>query len=181
MGLKHRVGLLVVALVAAATLAACEIEVGNFGANIGGNAPSFTITMYQGQGAIGGETVTLEEVQDKGPLILHYFDVGCEQCPGGLQVLQNFYAENQDGPTVLAIYVGHLTGKGNDEDAKRMLAETGATFPAGFTTDAFVIEEYDLEAMPSTSFYNENGHFRSKMVGGLLENDMRKSAEGIRR
>ena len=181
MGLKHRVGMFVVALVAAATLAACEIEVGNFGASIGGNASSFTITMYQGQDAIGGETVTLEEVQDKGPLILHYFDVECEQCPGGLQVLQNFYAENQDGPTVLAVYVGHLTGKGNDEDAKRMLAETGATFPAGFTTDAFVIEEYDLEAMPSTSFYKGNGHFRSKVSGGLLENDLRKSAEGIRR
>ena len=172
MGLKHRVGMFVVALVAAATLAACEIEVGNFGASIGGNAPSFTITMYPD--AIGGETVTLEEVQDKGPLILYYFDVECEQCPGGLQVLQNFYAENQDGPTVLAVYVGHLTGKGNDEDAKRMLAETGATFPAGFTTDAFVIEEYDLEAMPSTSFYKENGHFQSKIFGGLLENDLRK-------
>ena len=51
MGLKHRVGMFVVALVAAATLAACEIEVGNFGASIGGNAPSFTITMYQGQDA----------------------------------------------------------------------------------------------------------------------------------
>lgn len=181
MGLKHRVGMFVVALVAAATLAACEIEVGNFGASIDGNAPSFTITMYQGQDAIGGETVTLDEVQNIGPLILHYFDLECEQCPGGLQVLQNFYAENQDGPTVLAVYAGHLTGKGNDEDAKRMLAETGATFPAGFTTDAFVIEEYDLEAMPSTSFYKENGHFRSKIVGGLLENDLRKSAEGIRR
>ena len=82
---------------------------------------------------------------------------------------------------MLAVYVGHLTGNGNDEDAKRMLAETRATFPAGFTTDALVIEEYDLEAMPSTSFYKENGHFRSKIIGGLLENDLRKSAEGIRR
>ncbi len=181
MGLKHRVGMFVVALVAATTLAACEIEVGNFEASIGGNPHSFTITMYQGQDATGGETVTLEEVQDKGPLILHYFDLECEQCPGGLQVLQNFYAENQDGPTVLVVYVGHLTGKGNDEDAKRMLAETRATFPAGFTTDALVIEEYDLEAMPSTSFYKENGHFRSKIAGGLLETDLRKSAEGIRR
>ena len=56
---------------------------------------------------------------------------------------------------MLAVYVGHLTGKGNDEDAKRMLAETGATFPAGFTTDAFVIEEYDLEAMPYFLFQGE--------------------------
>ena len=181
MGLKHRVGMSVVALMAAATLAACEIEVGNFGTSIGGNAPSFTITMYQGQNAIGRETVTLEEIQDKGPLILHFFDVECEQCPGSLQVLQSFYAENQDGTTVLAVYVGHLTGKGSDEDAKRLLAETGATFPAGFTTDAFVIEEYDIEAIPSTSFYKENGHYQSKIFGGLLENDLRKSAEGIRR
>ena len=180
MDLKRRAGTFVVALMAAAALVACEVEVGNFGVSIGGDAPSFNIAMYQGQDAIGGETVTLEEVQDKGPLILYYFDVECEPCPLGLQVLQRFYSENQDGPTVLAVYVGHLTGKGNDEDAKRLLAEAGATFPAGFTADAFVIEEYDLEAMPTTSFYKGGGHYLSNLSGILLESDLRKHAEDIR-
>ena len=178
MGLRYHAGILVVALMAASTLAACEVQIGNFGASIGDD-PSFTITMYQGQDAIGGETVTLEEVQAKGPLILYYFDAECEQCPRGLQVLQGFYAENPDGPTVLAVFVGRLTGNGNDEDARSLLTETGATFPAGFTTDAFVIDEYDLEVLPTTSFYKGGGHYLKKLSGGLLESDLRKNAEDI--
>ena len=169
----------VAVLMAAVTLSSCEIEVHNFGASIDGNRHSLMMTMYQGQDLIGGETVALETVQDKGSLILHYFDAQCEQCPGALQVLQNFYAENRHGPTVLALYVGRLTGKGNDEEAKRLLAEAGATFPAGFTTDAFVVEEYNLEPMPTTFFYKEKGHHRSKLSGGLLEDDLRRHAEGV--
>ena len=59
MRLKRRVSIFVAALIVASTLAACEVQIGNFGASIG-NDPSFTITMYQGKDAIGGETVTLE-------------------------------------------------------------------------------------------------------------------------
>ena len=178
MGLKRRVSIFVVALMAAATLAACEVQVGNLGVSIGDD-PSFAITMYQGQDAIGGETVTLEEVQAQGPLILYYFDAECERCPHGLRVLQSFYAENQDGPTVLAVFIGRLTGNGNDEDAMSLLAEAGATFPAGFTTDAFVIDEYNLEMLPTTSFYKGGGHYLKKLSGGLLESDLRKNAEDI--
>ena len=95
-----RAQILVIALLLSVSLAACEVEVGNFGVSIG-DAPSYAITMYQGQDAIGGETVTLEQVQDKGPLVLYYFDAQCEPCLDGMRVLQNHYAENPDEPTVL--------------------------------------------------------------------------------
>ena len=177
MMLKKLAGLFIAALLAA-SLAACDVEVGNFGVSIG-DAPSYDITMYQGQDVIGGETVTLEQVQDKGPLVLYYFDAECENCLYGLRVLQNFYAENPDTPTVLAVYVGRLTGKGGDEDARRLLDEAGATFPAGFTDDGFVLEEHKLDLFPSTSFYKKNRHYRSKVSGGLLESDLRENVEGI--
>ena len=174
----NRAKMLAIALLLAASLAACEVDVGNFGASIG-DAPSYAVTMYQGQDAIGGETVTLEQVQDKGPLILYYFDAECENCLYGLRVLQNFYAENPDTPTVLAVYVGRLTGKGGDEDARRLLEEAGATFPAGYTDDGFVLEEHELDLLPSISFYKKNRNYRSRVSGGLLESDIRENAEEI--
>ena len=174
----NRAKTLLIGLLLAASMTACDVEVGNFGVSIG-DAPSYSITMYQGQDAIGGETVTLEQVQDKGPLILYYFDAECEACLDGMRVLQNFYAENPDEPTVLAVYVGRLTGKGGDEDAKRMLAEAGANFPAGYTDDGFVLEEYKLELFPAASFYKSNRHYRSKVSGGLFEDDLRENVEGI--
>ena len=179
MSLKHRVAFLMVALASAALVAACDVEVGNFGASIGGDAPDYTITLYQGQDSIGGETVTLREVQDQGPLVVYYFDAECEECLYGMRVLQNFYAENQDGPTVLAVYVGRLTGKGGDEHARQLLSEAGATFPAGFTDDGFVIEEYELDLMPTTTFYKKNQHYRSRVSGGLLESDIRENVQEI--
>ena len=169
MMLKKLAGLFIAALLAA-SLAACDIEVGNFGVSIG-DAPSYSIAMYQGQDAIGGDTVTLEQVQDKGPLILYYFDAECEACLYGMRLLQNFYAENPDEPTLLAVYVGRLTGKGNDDDAKRLLTEAGATFPAGFTNDSFVLEEHELDLFPATTFYKSNRHYRSRVSGGLEESD----------
>ena len=175
--LKKLVGLFV-AVALLALLLACDIEVGNVGVSIG-DAPSYSIDMYQGQDAIGGETVTLEQVQDKGPLILHYFDAECEACLVGMRVLQNYYAENPDGPTVLAVYVGRLTGNGSDEDARQMLAEVEATFPAGFTDDSFVLDEHKLDLFPTTSFYKKNRHYRSQVSGGLFPDDLQENVAEI--
>ena len=102
-----------------------------------------------------------------------------KKCLYGMRVLQNFYAENPDGPTVLAVYVGRLTGKGGDEDARHLLAEAGATFPAGFTDDSFVLEEHELELFPTTTFYKKNRHYRSRVSGGLLESDIRENVQEI--
>lgn len=135
--------------------------------------------MYQGQDAVGGETVTLRELQDRGPLILYYFDAECEACLDGMRVLQNFYAENPEKPTVLAVYVGRLTGKGNDDYAKRMLADAGATFLPGFTDYGFVTEEYELELFPAASFYKTNGHYRSRVSGSLFRDDLQENAAEI--
>ena len=177
MMLKKLAGLFIAALLAA-SLAACGIEVGNFGAGIG-DAPNYSVTMYQGQDVIGGEIVTPEQIQNKGPLILYYFDAECEQCLAGMRVLQNFYAENQERPTVLGVYVGRLTGKGDDDDAQRLLDEAGVTFPAGFTDDGFVIEENELNLFPATYFYNKNRHYRARVYGGLWESDLRENAAEI--
>ena len=175
--LKKLVGLFV-AVALLALLLACDIEVGNVGVSIG-DAPSYSIDMYQGQDAIGGETVTLEQVQDKGPLILHYFDAECEACLVGMRVLQNYYAENPDGPTVLAVYVGRLTGNGSDNYARQMLAEVDATFPAGFTDDSFVLDEHKLDLFPTTSFYKKNRHYRSQVSGGLFPDDLQENVAEI--
>lgn len=177
MMLKKPAGLFV-AGVLLALLLACDIEVGNLGVSIG-DAPSYSIEMYQGQDTIGGETVTLEQVQDRGPLILYYFDAECEACLDGMRVLQNFYADNPEEPTVLAVYVGRLTGKGSDDDAKEMLSDAGATFPAGYTSDSFVIEEHELDFFPSTSFYKSNRHYRSRVSGLLRESDLQENVAEI--
>ena len=173
---------LAVALLLAASLVACEVEVGNFGASIGDD-PDYSITMYQGQDSIGGDSVTLRDVQDRGPLVLYYFDGDCELCLAGLRALQNFYvenyAENPNRPTVLAVYVGRLTGKGDDEDARRMLSAAGATFPAGFTNDDFVIDEYELELFPVTSFYKDGDNYRATVSGALFEETLRENVKSI--
>jgi len=180
MSLMQRVRVFAIVLTVAAVLAACEVQVGNFGASIGDD-PDYSISLYQGQDSFGGDTVTLREVREKGPLVLYYFDADCAPCLAGMRVLQDFYAANEGHPTVLAIFVGHLTRKGNDDDARGILEETAAVFPAGFTTEEFVLKEYELELMPTTSFYNNTGHYRTRISGGLSESDLRENVQEILR
>ena len=167
------------ALLLAIVLAACEVEVGGFGASVGDEA-NFAITMYQGQDVIGGEKVDFEEVIDQGPLVLYFLGSQCEQCPSELSTLQAFYDQHRDRLTVLAVDVGHLMATGNRAEGKGMLAEANTTFPAGYADDPFVVQEHEIDELPTTSFYKKGSmHYRVRVSGGLWESDLLENLDEI--
>ena len=161
------------------TAAACEIEIGNFSASVGSDSPSYAITLYQDGGVFASEQVKFDEVKDAGPLVVYYFNGQCEQCVGELRLLQKVASEYQDEPTVLAVDIGPATGMGDSEDAKALLIEAGAAFPAGFTTDESIVSTHEIETIPTIAFYRNEGHYRSKLVGILTEEDLREGVEDI--
>ncbi len=162
------------------TAAACEIELGNFSASVGPDSPSYAITLYQGGGVFDSEQVEFDEVKDVGPLVVYYFNGQCEQCVGELRLLQEVASEYQNEPTVLALDLGPATGMGDSVDAKALLTEAGAAFPAGFTTEESIVSTHEIEAIPTIAFYRDEGHYRSKLVGGILtEEDLRERVEDI--
>ncbi len=83
------------------------------------------------------------------------------------------------GKRLLAVDVGQLTDSGSQEDARRLLADAGATFPAGFTDADFVVDDYDVGYMPTTAFFDKGGYYRSSLGVGLSAGDLADNAAGI--
>lgn len=161
------------------TAVACEVEIGNFGASIGPDSPSYTIMLYQGGGVFASEQVEFDAAKDEAPLVVYYFNGQCEQCLRELRLLQETAAEHEGELTVLAVDMGPVTGMGDSEDAQSLLAEAGATFPAGYTTDASVESSHEVVTIPTIAYYEDGGHYRKKVVGILTEEDLRESVEEI--
>ena len=174
-----RTRLFVVALLFGIALSACEVEVGSFGASIGGDA-NFSVTMYQGQDVVGGEQVDLKEVVDQAPLVLYFYGGQCEQCLGEFSTLQAFYDEHKDDITVLAVDVGHLIAPGNLEDGRKLLAEANVTIPAGYASDDSVVLTHEIDTLPITSFYRKGaGRYRARVSGGLWQSDLLDNVDEI--
>ena len=177
--MNSRIVWVLAALLSVSIFTACEVEVGGFGASIGDDA-NFSITMYQGEGDVGGEQVDVRAVADREPLVLYFFGGQCEQCAGELSVLQAFHDEYGDRLTVLAVDVGHLMPEGKEQGGRVLLAEANATFPAGYTDDASVIRNHEIDVLPTTSFYKKGaGHYRHRVSGVLLQSDLLDGLDGL--
>jgi len=137
----------------------------SFGSN--NPAPDFTITMFQGQDAEGGEEVSLHSLIGDQPVVLNFWAGLCPPCRAEMPDLQAFNEEFKDRALLLGVDLGQFTGLGTQKDAKDLLAELGVTYPAGFTSDADVIRDYQVLGMPTTIFIDRNGEIFNKWTGAL--------------
>ncbi|MFQ6026436.1 MAG: TlpA family protein disulfide reductase [Dehalococcoidia bacterium] len=129
-------------------------------------APDVAITLYQGQEAIGSETLNLSDLRGK-PVVLNFWAGLCPPCRAEMPDLQEFYEEFNDRVVLLGLDVGQFTGLGNQEDAQALLEELGVTYPAGFTTDGSVISRHKVLGMPTTVFIDANGEIFRNWTGAL--------------
>ncbi len=162
-----------------ANIVACDFQLGNFGASIGPDAPSYTITLHQGGGVFAEEQVEFDDAKDEAPLVVYYFNGRCEQCAVELGFLQSAAEENDGEVTMLAVDLGPATGEGGPDGAEALLAEAGATFPAGYTTDASVVASHGIDAIPTIAFYGDDGHYRTKITGGLSPTRLEEALQDI--
>lgn len=65
--------------------------------------------------------------------------------------------------------VGPFTALGTSEDGRQLLEESGVTYPTGTTSDARVIQAFQITGMPSTVFIKPNGEIVRKWTGLLTE------------
>jgi thiol-disulfide isomerase/thioredoxin len=130
-------------------------------------APDFTITMFQGQDAVGGEEVSLHSLIGDQPIVLNFWAGLCPPCRAEMPDLQAFNEEFKDRAPLLGVDLGQFTGLGTQKDAKDLLAELEVTYPAGFTSDADVIKDYQVLGMPTTIFIDSNGEIFNKWTGAL--------------
>ena len=137
-------------------------------------APDFTINVFQGQEAVGGDQVALSQLLGTRPIVLNFWAGLCPPCRAEMPDLQMFYEDFKDQVLLLGIDLGQFTGLGTQEDAQELLQELGVSYPAGSTENAGVIPDYRVLGMPSTVFIDGNGEIFSNWTGVLNDKVLRE-------
>ena len=174
--------LLPVAMIFTVCATACGTTAGEYTSAVGSSegsknqAPDFAVTMFQGQDAVGGQKINLHSLFGSKPIVLNFWAGLCPPCRAEMPDLQKFNDEFENHTLLLGIDLGQFTGLGNADDAKSLLSELGATYPAGFTSDTDVIENYQVLGMPTTIFIDQNGDIFNKWTGALNSSILKEKA-----
>jgi len=141
--------------------------VGDESSSSGGLASDFVITMFQGEDVVGGQEVSLHSLFGEKPIVINFWAGLCPPCRAEMPDLQEFNQKFQGRTLLVGVDLGQFTGLGTEQDARNLLAELEATYPAGSTSDPDVIRDYKVLGMPTTIFIDRDGKIFNKWTGAL--------------
>lgn len=120
-------------------------------------APDFTLETH------GGETVSLADLRGQ-VVLVNFWATWCPPCRAEMPAIQQVYEAYRDqGFTVLAVDVQE-----NEAQVATFVRESGLSFPILFDRDGSVSARYQVRAMPSTFFVDQNGVIQEVTLGGPM-------------
>ena len=121
-------------------------------------APDFTLP------TMDGKTVSLQELLEKGPVVLAFFKVSCPVCQFAFPYYERVArAHHEDkGVTFLGVCQNKVA------DAKAFAREYGVTFPIALDNDSngyAVSNAYGITNVPTLFYIETNGEIKVSAVG----------------
>lgn len=141
-------------------------------------APNLRFNLYQGENILGTETKQLAELRGT-PVVLNFWARLCAPCWDEMPELQGFSKEFEEEILVLGIDIGQFTGLGSPRDSSMLLDAMGITYPVGFTDDGAVVEQYQVQAMPTTVFIDQQGKIFQTWTGALDRRTVTRLAKSM--
>ena len=140
----------------------------------------FQIQLYQGEDVLGGEEIKFSELFGQGkPVILNFWAGLCPPCRLEMPDFDEFASEYEHEVVLFGLDVGTYVGLGSAEDGKALLEELAIGYPAGSTTDASVIAQYEVFGMPATLFIKPDGTVFNSWTGILTKEKLTELAEEL--
>jgi cytochrome c biogenesis protein CcmG, thiol:disulfide interchange protein DsbE len=141
-------------------------------------APDIEITMYQGQGEVGGEKIALSDLWEKKrqPVVLNFWAGLCPPCRAEMPDFQRLYDLPDRKFALIGIDIGSFIDLGSRDDARALLRELKITYPAGTTLDIRTLRNYTILGMPTTVFITADGRMWRKHTGLLTFNQIKALA-----
>ena len=141
-------------------------------------APDISITLFQGEEALGVGTTTIRLSDLRGkPLVLNFWAGLAPPSRREMPETQTFYDEFPSRADVLGIDVGPFTGLGSNQDALNLLRELGITYPAGSTSDQGILEKFQIQAITTTVFVTADGMIFRRWSGPISKNKLAEITE----
>lgn len=134
------------------------------------------IQLYQGQAALGGDSVQLSDVVGHGePAIVNFWASNCPPCRREMPGFQQVYAEHfGQGYRMFGVDVGPQTGLGTHSGAQALIKQLGIQYPVGYAEGNALVTRYGLRGMPTTLFFDASGKQVGRVVGYLDEASLRR-------
>lgn len=126
----------------------------------------FDVSLYQGGGALGAETVAISDLRGQ-PVVLNFWAGLCPPCRAEMPEFQAFANEYEGRAVLVGVDLGQFFALGSEEDAVALLNELGVTYPAGATGDGNVVRELGVLGLPATFFIAADGSLHRKWQGVL--------------
>ena len=160
MKIKAFVILIVMALTltAAGCTSSGQYGDGTVGSQVGDLAANFTLKDLDGQ------TITLSSLRGR-PVMLNFWASWCGPCRSEMPDIQAVYIERLvDSPSlvILSINMGE-----NSATIRQFMEDGHYTFPALLDSQKNVALQYDVTAIPTTFFIDENGIIKERRVGAF--------------
>lgn len=169
MGRVIRIAMLVLVLAPGLALAGCSSADNGAPAPApaGKVAPDFEL-----QG-LDGQAVSLSGLRGK-PVMLNFWASWCGPCREEMPYLQEVSEDREwaeRGLVILAVNIGE-----SPATARKFMEDNGFSFRVLLDTDQSVASDYNIRAIPTTIFIDENGIVRDEKIGSFsnkAEIDMR--------
>ncbi len=130
-------------------------------------APDIAITLYQGQGELGGNHVALSQLWARQPVVLNFWAGLCPPCRAEMPDFQSAYDARGRRFILIGVDIGPFIGLGSQEDGRALLRDLRITYPAGTTSDGRTVRNYQVVGMPTTVFITPQGRIFKKYAGLL--------------
>ena len=155
---------------APAPTAAASTDVSSFPAGETRPATDFTFEAYLGADLLGGETVRFSQILAAGkPVVLNFWAALCPPCRVEMPDLDHAYQAASDRILMVGLDVGPLINLGSRAEGQALAEELGVTYPVGTTSDATVMQRFQVLGMPTTTFITSQSQIIRQWTGSLDE------------
>ena len=137
------------------------------------------IQLYQGMDQFDFEPTNIEELLSSGrPLVINFWGASCPPCRKEIPLLQEIHEANSAKLIVLGLDMGPEFILGSYEQGELLLAELGASYPAGIPrfkqtnsqSAPYQLQGQYVTGLPTTFFINSEGKIIRQWLG-LLSKD----------
>lgn len=109
-------------------------------------------------------------------VFLNFWATWCPPCRAEMPHMEELYQEynqNQDDVVILGVASPNLGNEKDIEYIKNFLTEEGHTFPVVFDENVHLVEQYGINAFPSTFIINEEGYITRYIPGAMDKKTMK--------
>jgi thiol-disulfide isomerase/thioredoxin len=143
-------------------------------------AADFSISVYAGQEILGGQEIQFSDLlsQDK-PVVLNLWAGLCPPCRLEMPEFQRVSDRFGDDILLFGLDVGPFTNLGTSEQGQALVQELGITYPTGTTSNADLVQDYQILGMPTTYFVTPDGEIVRTWTGLLTEDKLAELVEEL--